>query len=147
MKYNQETRKSISRRPVSVFVLIAACLVCILATALIVRTIMYNRVGGRQNYDQVRNYLEIVNTIRDNYVNDFDESKINSTVGKAIVDSLGDKWSYYMSPEEYDLYKLSNENEYEAWESQSTALPKTRITRLHRLLPDLRRKRRAWKSA
>ncbi|GEM_PF-101449 len=113
MKYNQETRKSISRRPVSVFVLIAACLVCILATALIVRTIMYNRVGGRQNYDQVRNYLEIVNTIRDNYVNDFDESKINSTVGKAIVDSLGDKWSYYMSPEEYDLYKLSNENEYE----------------------------------
>ena len=113
MKYNQETRKSISRRPVSVFVLIAACLVCILATALIVRTIMYNRVGGRQNYDQVRNYLEIVNTIRDNYVNDFDESKINSTVGKAIVDSLGDKWSYYMSPEEYDLFKLSNENEYE----------------------------------
>lgn len=113
MKNKQEIKRSVSRRPVSVLVLIAACLICILATALIVRSIMYSKVGGRENYDQVRSYVEIINTIRDNYVNEFDESNINSTVGKAIVDSLGDKWSYYMSPEEYELYKLSNENEYE----------------------------------
>jgi carboxyl-terminal processing protease len=113
VKNKQEIKRSVSRRPVSVLVLIAACLICILATALIVRSIMYSKVGGRENYDQVRSYVEIINTIRDNYVNEFDESNINSTVGKAIVDSLGDKWSYYMSPEEYELYKLSNENEYE----------------------------------
>lgn len=71
-----------------------------------------DRIGSGANYDQAMKYLEIKNTIDQNYVGEVDEEAVSSSAFAAMVDGLGDKWSYYMSPSEYAAYKLYSANQY-----------------------------------
>ena len=65
-----------------------------------------DRIGSGDNYNQAMKYVEIKNTIDQNYVGEVDEEAVSAAAFSAMVDGLGDKWSYYMSPSEYAAYKL-----------------------------------------
>lgn len=68
--------------------------------------------GGKENYTLAQKYLEVKKLIDDYYVGASDDATLSDASSAAMVKSLGDKWSYYMTPDEYEAYKLYSANEY-----------------------------------
>ena len=73
---------------------------------------MLEMVGGKEDYDEAMRYIEIKDVVEDHYIDEVDRVKMGQSAAAAMVTELGDKWSYYMSPDEYKSYKLSSANEY-----------------------------------
>ena len=91
---------------------ILVCAICVAATyGLTVRS-ERDRIGSGDNYTQAMKYLEIKNVLDTNFVDDINEESVSSAAFAAMVDGLGDKWSYYMSPSEYEAYKLYSSSQY-----------------------------------
>ena len=108
---NNRSGHSKSDRKSRLGLFIMVCLVLMAASAVIT----YNIVTGgadRSFIESAKNYAEIEQTVKDYYIGDVDTDAMHSAASAAMVRALGDKWSYYMTPEEYAAYKLSNENEY-----------------------------------
>lgn len=68
--------------------------------------------GGRENYERAQKYLEVEKVIDDYYVGEEDDDAVSDAACAAMVKALGDQWSYYMTPSEYEAYKLYSANEY-----------------------------------
>ena len=73
---------------------------------------MMKKVGGKADFEEAMRYIEIKDAVSDNYIDAADRDKMGQSAAAAMVSGLGDKWSYYMSPDEYRSYKLSSANEY-----------------------------------
>ena len=92
--------------------LILACILCVGVTYGLTVQRERNRIGSEDNYNQAMKYLEIKNKIDESYVGTVDEDAVSSAAFSAMVEALGDQWSYYMSPSEYQAYQLYNANQY-----------------------------------
>ena len=46
------------------------------------------------------------------YIGDADDTAISDASSSAIISAIGDKWSYYMTAEEYKAYQMYSNNEY-----------------------------------
>lgn len=55
---------------------------------------------------------EIVTLIDEKYIDTMDEQMLNDYLSKAAIAATGDRWSYYISAEEYDAYMEQNANAY-----------------------------------
>lgn len=55
---------------------------------------------------------EIVALLNEVYVDDYDTDKLGDYLAQAAVAATGDRWSYYVSAEDYDAFVESNENAY-----------------------------------
>ena len=90
-------------------------LLCIILTGSAI-AITYSKtiksVGGKEEYEEALQYIEIKNLIADNYIGTADRDKMADSAAAAMVSGLADKWSYYMSAEEYSTYQLYSSNEY-----------------------------------
>jgi len=73
---------------------------------------MLNNVGGKESYDEAMAYVELKNLITDHYIDEVDRSVMKDSAGAAMVAGIGDKWSYYMTPDEYKSYQLYTTNDY-----------------------------------
>ena len=73
---------------------------------------MMKKVGGKEDYDEAMRYIEIKDVVQEHYIDETDRTRMGQSAAAAMVAGLGDKWSYYMSPDEYRSYKLSSANEY-----------------------------------
>ena len=73
---------------------------------------MLSNVGGKDSYDESMAYIELKNLVDDNYIDEAERSSMKDSAGAAIVSGLGDKWSYYMTPDEYKSYQLYSTNNY-----------------------------------
>ena len=82
-----------------------ACVICIVATAAV--CLMTKDKGNTSD-----KYLEILNIIGGNYYKDVDLTGVEDASAKAMVASLQDESSYYMTREEYEEYKLTMTNQY-----------------------------------
>ena len=76
------------------------------------RRTMLNAVGGRAEYDEAMRYIQIKNIVDERFIDPVDRSTLGDNAAAAIISGLGDKWSYYMSPNEYKAFQLSSTNEY-----------------------------------
>ncbi len=92
--------------------LILACILCVGVTYGLTVQRERDLIGSEDNYNQAMKYLEIKNMLDANYVGTVDEEAVPSAAFAAMVEALGDKWSYYMSPSEYQAYKLYSQNQY-----------------------------------
>lgn len=92
--------------------LILACILCVGVTYGLTVQRERDLIGSEDNYNQAMKYLEIKNMLDANYVGTVDEEAVSSAAFAAMVEALGDKWSYYMSPSEYQAYKLYSQNQY-----------------------------------
>lgn len=72
---------------------------------------MKKDVGGDEDYDEALRYIEIKDLVEANYINDVDRSKLGESAAAAMVSSLGDRWSSYMTADEYKTFQLSSANE------------------------------------
>ena len=76
------------------------------------RSKMLEKVGGKEDYDEAMRYIEIKDAVQEHYIDEADRSRMGQSAASAMIAGLGDKWSYFMSPDEYKSYKLSSANEY-----------------------------------
>ena len=76
------------------------------------RSKMLDKVGGKEDYDEAMHYIEIKDAVSEHYIDEADRVRMGQSAASAMVAGLGDKWSYYMTPDEYKSYKLSSANEY-----------------------------------
>lgn len=73
---------------------------------------MYDNVGGKSDYDEAMRYIEIKNVVDKEFIDEVDRSAMGDAAAAAMISGLGDKWSYYMSPNEYKAFQLSSTGEY-----------------------------------
>lgn len=99
-------------KPVRCKWVIIACAVCVLAAVTVTISLVYSRFGGRSVYKDAIKYAQVEKAIKDNYIGDTDTASMKDAAAAAMVSSLGDKWSYYMTKDEYETYKLHSANEY-----------------------------------
>ena len=93
------------------FVLIALILFTGGAVAVTSSTIIKN-VGGKADYKEAMRYIEIKDIVEENYIDPVNRESMGYSAATAMVNGLGDKWSGFMSPDEYKTYQLSASNEY-----------------------------------
>ena len=92
--------------------LIIVCLVVAALTAGATYALTIGGIGSKQYFDDAKAYVEIEKIINENYIGSVDDDTLFNAAASAMVRSIDDKWSYYMSPEEYAAYKLTSPNEY-----------------------------------
>ena len=73
---------------------------------------MYDNVGGKSDYNEAMRYIEIKNVVDEEFIDQVDRGAMGDSAAAAMISGLGDKWSYYMSPNEYKAYQLSSTGEY-----------------------------------
>ena len=57
--------------------------------------------------------LQQIQSIINNYfIDDVDQDKLEDAAASAMIDALGDRWSYYMTAEEYISYQQTMSNSY-----------------------------------
>lgn len=73
---------------------------------------MINAVGGKADYDEAMRYIEIKDLVDEYFIDPADRTAMGNSAAAAMISGLGDKWSYYMSADEYRTYQLYSTNEY-----------------------------------
>ena len=73
---------------------------------------MLDLVGGKEDFDEAKRYIEIKDVVEDQYIDDVSRQTLGDYAAAAMVSGLADSWSYYMSADEYKTYQLNSANEY-----------------------------------
>lgn len=73
---------------------------------------MMENVGGKSEYDEAMRYIEIKNVVDEQYIDEVNREAMAANAASAMISGLGDKWSYYMSADEFKAFQLSSTNEY-----------------------------------
>ena len=71
---------------------------------------MLNNVGGRSDYEEAMRYIAMKDLIEEHFIDPVDRDQMTDSASASI--GLGDKWSYYMTPDEYKSYQLYSSNDY-----------------------------------
>ena len=101
------------RRGMRPWAVILLCILCALIAAAATLFYIYGQFGGRKEFRDAQRYLEVQNAVTKNYIGDYKASDLKNAAANAMIDSLGDRWSYYMTADEYKSYKLHSANQYE----------------------------------
>ena len=75
---------------------------------------MIKNVGGKEDYEEAMRYIEIKDVIESKFIDEVDRDALGDYAAAAMVSGLGDRWSYYMSSDEYQTYQLYSTNEYDS---------------------------------
>lgn len=70
-----------------------------------------NRMPGDGDADF--GFSEILDIIEERFIGEADEELLITEAKRAMIDSLDDNWSYYMTAEEYEQYRQSMNNTYQ----------------------------------
>lgn len=73
---------------------------------------MLDLVGGKDDFDEAKRYIEIKDVVEDQYIDDVSRQTLGDYAAAAMVSGLADNWSYYMSADEYKTFQLNSANEY-----------------------------------
>lgn len=73
---------------------------------------MMNKVGGDEDYAEAMRYTELKKIVIEKFIDEVDSQSMTDSASAAIINGLGDKWSSYMSKDEYKTYQLYSANEY-----------------------------------
>ena len=88
--------------------LLASALTCLVLALTVGRGL--GLFGGR--FNDVREYAAILRKIDELYIGNYDPDEISGVAMTAAVDALGDRWSYYMTPREYEMYLDYSNNRF-----------------------------------
>lgn len=83
----------------------------VLAAALTICAVIIS-AGGIDGYRASLKYAAISSIIEDSYIGDYEREDTDNAAYSAMIDALDDRWSYYMSAEEYDDYRQYSSNTY-----------------------------------
>ena len=91
-----------------------ALLACCLITAVLASGgavfVMYRGLGSTRGFELEKKLGAVENIISGAYIGDADWDAVEEKAADGMIDALGDRWSYYMTPSEYADYKLYSAN-------------------------------------
>ena len=96
----------------SLLTLILACVLTTVLGGLCVMEVFVVKYGGTDSFPYTTKFAAVYNTIKNDFVGDADMEKVSDAAYSAMIDSINDRWSYYMNPEQYEAYKLYQKNSY-----------------------------------
>lgn len=70
------------------------------------------RFGGLSGFPYAAKFAEVYGAIKNDYIGQADMDAVSDAAYSAMVKTAGDRWSYYMTAEEYEQYKLRQNNSY-----------------------------------
>ncbi|MDO4982129.1 MAG: S41 family peptidase [Eubacteriales bacterium] len=73
---------------------------------------LVTQVGGQVDYDEAMRYIEIKDIAEEKFIGDVDRGTMGDSAAAAMISGLGDKWSYFMTADEYKTYQLYSSDEY-----------------------------------
>ncbi len=95
-------------KSVVALMLIASALTCVIVLAVVGTKLGY----GTPLFDELKTYLAMRRDIESVYIGEYDSTAVNEAALRATVEALDDRWSYYMTPAEYDEYVNLSNNQY-----------------------------------
>ena len=95
------------KKKVPLFVLVLACVLSMLLGGLIAFGAFRHAVGPGG-----MSLLKEQSIIENRFVGDYDPDQVRQAAEKAMIDALGDRWSYYLTPEELQAAMSTRENNY-----------------------------------
>ncbi|MFB0921109.1 MAG: S41 family peptidase [Oscillospiraceae bacterium] len=100
------------KRRFSLLTLIIACVLTATLAFGCVFGVFLLKYGGTESFPYATKFAAVYNAVKNNYVGDADMEKVSDAAYSAMIDSIDDRWSYYMNPEQYEAYKLYQKNSY-----------------------------------
>ena len=97
---------------ISLKFVILACVVFTAGTYFLTSHKLINDVGGKTDYNEAMRYIEIKDIVDEKFIDQVDRASMGDSAAAAMIAGLGDKWSYYMSADEYKTYQLYSSDEY-----------------------------------
>jgi carboxyl-terminal processing protease len=94
------------------YLVILAGLAGFLLALLLVFLFFARQYGGLALFREASKYVTVRRLVAENYVGDLDTDSIDEAVFDAMVAATGDRWSYYMTAEEYQAYQDYSANRY-----------------------------------
>ncbi len=96
---------------------IPACIcACLLTLSLTLTGVFISRrlfpPRDRGSYGVEEKLAEAAEIIRENFIGEYEEGELTDRAVDAMVASLNDRWSYYMTAEEVTAYEMSSRNSY-----------------------------------
>ncbi len=91
---------------------VCICLASIAATLVFCVSVFSLRFGGFAGLRDALRIVEARRVIEDYYVGSVDEETLTYGALAGLVDSTGDRWSYYMNEEEFQSYLDASANQY-----------------------------------
>ncbi len=86
------------------------CLATAIVTLAAVSLILYGFFGGREGLDFILKVNTVREVVEERYVGDMNWQEAADKAAAGIVEASGDRWSYYMTAEEYSAYTERSEN-------------------------------------
>lgn len=99
----EEETRSLSRRTK----VILLCVLCFLLGSLAALAVVWQLMG-----QEGRTLLRANQLIEQRFVGDYDPENTMDAALAAMVDSLGDRWSYYLTPEQAEQVREERRNTY-----------------------------------
>ena len=96
-----------NKRKVPLYAVVMLCVLCLLLGAILSLWGMRRQLGP----DGLA-LMQAHQAIEERFVGEYDQAAYHQKVLRTMVDSLGDRWSYYMTPEEYEQVQKTRENAY-----------------------------------
>ncbi|MEG2009055.1 MAG: S41 family peptidase [Oscillospiraceae bacterium] len=93
----------------------ALALCCVVSIALSILSCSWyfvNKLGGNECYSAASKFAAIYRIIEDKFVGDADMELVSDYAYGAMVAATEDRWSYYMTAENYEDYKQFQNNSY-----------------------------------
>ncbi len=95
------------KKGISKPVFLLSCLLCVGLGAVLALGLLRTFLGGDEHA-----LLQAERIISSQFVGEYDKDVHRQAVLRTMVDELGDRWSYYLTPEEYESVLEQRENSY-----------------------------------
>ncbi len=86
-------------------------ILAIVGTWMLTSSKVKDNVGGEKDYKEAKRYIEIKDVLEKYYIYDVDRDRLSEAAASAMVSSLGDNWSYFMTKDDYETSQLSQSQE------------------------------------
>lgn len=91
---------------------ITSCMVTFLVTIVLVVGWFTILTGGVGNLINTIKFAQILSVVDRVYIGDADTEELSDYAFSAMINQLGDRWSYYMTKDTYETYRQVQSNQY-----------------------------------
>lgn len=98
---------TLRKKRLSILQLVIALIITAVVTAAVLLAVLYALVGKGG-----LSLLEGLWLVNSRFVGEYDETQVVDAALEGMVDSLGDRWSYYLTQEEYEAQTQRRTNQY-----------------------------------
>ena len=96
----------------STLTLIIACVLSFALAGVCFIGVFVIKYGGTESFPYATKFAAVYNAIDNDFVGDADMEQVSDAAYSAMIDATDDRWSYYMTKEQYEDYKQYQNNSY-----------------------------------